>query len=80
MRCGKQLSVISAVIGWINQNSLSLAQICLTLLCAECIELLLRGCINELPCNGGIAKTKGGRQNGGALQCPCRSCPSLLVQ
>ena len=24
------------------------------------------GCINELPCNGGVAKAKGGRQNGGA--------------
>ena len=23
------------------------------------------GCINELPSNGGVAKTKGGRQNGG---------------
>jgi hypothetical protein len=27
--------------------------------------LLLRGTINELPCNGGIAKAKGGWQNGG---------------
>ncbi len=25
----------------------------------------VRGCISELPCNGGVAKTKGGRQNGG---------------
>jgi hypothetical protein len=25
----------------------------------------VRGCINKLPCNGGIAKAKGGRQNGG---------------
>ena len=27
--------------------------------------VLFGGCINELPCNGGVAKTEGGWQNGG---------------
>jgi hypothetical protein len=61
----QELSVISAVIGLILEQSITGTDLSDTDYLLSAL-VAVGGSINELPCNGGIAKTKGGRQNGGS--------------